>query len=57
MIEARPAPHVLSAAVPAIALPRLPSVGVPAHVAVLLGLSTGAYALSQIGRASCRERV
>lgn len=46
MIEARPQPRALGVDLPAITLPSLPSVGVPAHVAVLLGLSTGAYALS-----------
>lgn len=46
MIEARPAPRVAVVDLPAVTLPSLPSLGVPAHVAVLLGLSTGAYALS-----------
>jgi hypothetical protein len=46
MIEVRPATRVPAVALPAITWPGLPTIGLPAHVAVLLGLSTGAYALS-----------
>ena len=46
MTEVLRAPRRIAVATPAIALPSLPSIGVPAHVGVLLGLSTGAYALS-----------
>lgn len=46
MIETRPAPRAVGVTLPAVTLPSLPSLGVPAHVGVILGLSTGAYALS-----------
>ena len=46
MIEARPALRPLEVAAPTITWPSLPSLGVPAHIGVMLGLSTGAYALS-----------
>ena len=46
MTEVLRAPRALRIPTPAITLPTLPSIGVPAHVGVLLGLSTGAYALS-----------
>ena len=46
MIEARPAPRAIGVAAPTVTWPSLPSLGVPAHIGVMLGLSTGAYALS-----------
>jgi hypothetical protein len=46
MTEVLRAPRSIRIAAPAITLPALPSIGIPAHVGVLLGLSTGAYALA-----------
>ncbi len=46
MIETRPAPRAVGVTLPEVRLPGLPSLGVPGHVGVILGLSTGAYALS-----------
>ena len=46
MTEVLRAPRRFDVALPAITLPALPSIAVPAHIGVLLGLSTGAYALS-----------
>lgn len=46
MIEVRRAPRAMLVALPTVALPAMPSLRVPAHIGVLLGLSTGAYALS-----------
>lgn len=43
MIEVRRGPRAIAIAVPAFSIP---STGLPAHVGVLLGLSTCAYALS-----------
>ncbi len=46
MIEARRPARAIGLSIPSVAWPQLPSMAVPAHIGILLGLSTGAYALS-----------
>jgi hypothetical protein len=46
MTEILRAPQAIRLPAPAVTLPALPSIGVPVHIGVLLGLGTGAYALS-----------